>query len=127
MGDEALTEAIEEGGPAIAIIERYLGFHIDRMVGEQGPIAILSEIPSLPAEHREDILARSRYHSERFEALIRRGIDEGDIVECDVRMAGNAILGALNWIPKWFHGDPAVAGNILDEFPRILSAGLAAR
>ncbi len=46
---------------------------------------------------------------------------------CDVRMTGNAIMGSLNWIPKWFHGDPAVAEKLLEEFPRILSAGLAAR
>jgi hypothetical protein len=34
-------------------------------------------------------------------------------------------MGSLNWIPKWFHGDPAVAAKIVEEFPQILSAGLA--
>jgi hypothetical protein len=97
------------------------------MVGDQGPIAIMSEIPSLKPEHREEVLELSRTHSAAFEALLERGIADGTIAPCDVRMTGNAIMGSLNWIPKWFHGDPAVAANILDEFPRILSAGLAAR
>jgi hypothetical protein len=41
-------------------------------------------------------------------------------------MTGNAIMGSLNWIPKWFHGDSAMADSIVEEFPRILTAGLRA-
>jgi hypothetical protein len=41
-------------------------------------------------------------------------------------MTGNAIMGSLNWVPKWFHGDAAVAAKVVGEFPAILSAGLAA-
>ena len=40
-------------------------------------------------------------------------------------MTGNAIMGALNWIPKWHHGDPGVAEQVLASFPDILSRGLA--
>jgi hypothetical protein len=39
-------------------------------------------------------------------------------------MTGNAIMGAVNWIPKWYHGDVAVAEQIIEEFPRILTSGL---
>jgi hypothetical protein len=39
-------------------------------------------------------------------------------------MTGNAIMGSINWIPKWFHGDERTAGRVLQEFPEILSAGL---
>jgi hypothetical protein len=39
-------------------------------------------------------------------------------------MTGNAIMGAINWIPKWFHGDAATAAKVIEEFPRILTAGL---
>jgi hypothetical protein len=39
-------------------------------------------------------------------------------------MTGNAIMGSLNWIPKWFHGDSGVADRIVEEFPRILTSGL---
>ena len=37
------------------------------------------------------------------------GIEDGSIINCDVRMTGNAIMGAINWIPKWFHGDRTLA------------------
>jgi AcrR family transcriptional regulator len=127
VGREAMQRAIGEGEDGLETVRRYLRYHIEYMVGDQGPIAIMSEIPSLKPEHRDEVLGLSRKHSAAFEALLERGIADGSIAPCDVRMTGNAIMGSLNWIPKWFHGDPAVAAKILDEFPRILSAGLAAR
>ena len=127
VGREAMQRAIGESEDGLETVRRYLRYHIEYMVGDQGPIAIMSEIPSLKPEHREEVLELSRKHSAAFEALLERGIGDGSIAPCDVRMTGNAIMGSLNWIPKWFHGDPAVAEKILDEFPRILSKGLAAR
>jgi hypothetical protein len=35
-------------------------------------------------------------------------------------------MGAVNWIPKWFHGGAAMALHVVQQFPLILSAGLAA-
>ena len=85
----------------------------------------MSEIPSLKPDHREEILALSRAHSARFEALLEEGIADGSIRPCDVRMTGNALMGALNWIPKWHHGDADVARQVIDTFPDILSSGLS--
>jgi hypothetical protein len=97
------------------------------MVGERGPIAIMSEIPSLKPAHRAEVLELSRQHSSRFEEILKTGIDDGSIEPCDVRMTGNAIMGSINWIPKWFHGDPSMGDAIVREFPMILAKGLRAR
>jgi hypothetical protein len=95
------------------------------MVGERGPVAIMSEIPSLKAEHREEVLELSRHHSKNFEAILESGVEDGSISACDVRMTGNAVMGSINWIPKWFHGDAAMAASIVSEFPGVLTRGLA--
>lgn len=124
VGRDAMQRAIDEGGSGLETVQRYLRYHIEYMVGEQGPVAIMSEIPSLKPDHRDEVLELSRTHGARFEAIIEQGIADGSIGACDVRMTGNAIMGSLNWIPKWFHGDAAMAGRILDEFPRILCRGL---
>ena len=124
LGQAALDAATAGGGSAFDRVRRYLRLHAEFMLGEPGPVAIMSEIPSLKAEHREEILRLSRQHSAQFEALLREGIEDGSIAPCDVRMTGNAIMGALNWIPKWHHGDPDVAGQVLASFPDILSRGL---
>lgn len=124
IGRESMDRAIAEGRNGMDTVTRYLRYHLEVMTGERGPIAIMSEIPSLQPDHRRQVLQISRRHSARFESIIERGIADGSIAPCDVRMTGNAIMGSLNWVPKWFHGDAGVAENVIEEFPRILSAGL---
>ncbi|MDX1499394.1 MAG: TetR/AcrR family transcriptional regulator [Woeseiaceae bacterium] len=127
VAQEAMLRAIDDGANGLEQVRLYIRYHIELIVGETGPLAIMSEIPSLTPAHRDEILQRSRAHSKNFEALLERGIADGSIAPCDVRMTGNAIMGALNWIPKWFHGDEKVAARLLEQFPTILSAGLAVR
>ncbi|MBT8086149.1 MAG: TetR/AcrR family transcriptional regulator [Woeseia sp.] len=125
LGAEAMTRAESEGRNGLEQAQLYLHYHIEIMVGERGPVAIMSEVPSLKPAHRDEILTLSRQHSRAFEEVLARGIGDGSIAECDVRMTGNAIMGAINWIPKWFHGSSAVAAELIIAFPDILTRGLA--
>jgi AcrR family transcriptional regulator len=127
VGREAMQRAVAEGGTGLEQARRYLRFHIEIMVGERGPIAIMSEIPSLKPEHRDEVLELSRQHSKNFEGILEAGIADGSIEACDVRMTGNAIMGSINWIPKWFHGGEAAADNVIAGFPDVLTRGLAAK
>ena len=124
LGHEAIERAKDEGSDGMDIVLRYFRHHIEMMVGERGPIAIMSEIPSLKPDHRNDVLALSRRHSLNFESILEAGILDGSILPCNVRMTGNAIMGSINWIPKWYHGDPAMGQQLLEEFPEILARGL---
>ena len=47
LGREAMQRAVAEDLEGLATVRRYLELHIALMVGDQGPVAILSEIPSL--------------------------------------------------------------------------------
>ena len=126
LGREAMERAVSEGDTGLEQARLYIRYHIGIMVGDEGPLAIMSEIPSLKRGHRNEILDVSRRHSAGFEEILDRGIEDGSIVPCDVRMTGNAIMGAINWIPKWFHGKADMAADILDEFPEVLTRGLKA-
>lgn len=124
LGTEAIERATRDGSTGLEQAELYLRYHVEIMVGERGPVAIMSEIPSLERPHRNEILAASRRHSLAFEQILGTGVADGSIVDCDVRMTGNAIMGAINWIPKWYHGDARTAKAIVEQFPRVLTAGL---
>jgi AcrR family transcriptional regulator len=126
VGREAMQKAVAEGGTGLEQARHYLRYHIEIMVGERGPIAIMSEIPSLKSAHRDTVLELSRQHSKNFEHILEDGIADGSIKACDVRMTGNAIMGSINWIPKWFHGGEADANKVIAGFPDILTRGLAA-
>jgi len=127
VGHEAMQRAIDEGNNGMDTVLRYLRNHIEIMVGDRGPVAIMSEIPSLKPIHRDEVLELSRQHSARFEQILRAGIADGSISPCDVRMTGNAIMGSINWIPKWYHGDTTMGERIAAEFPVILTKGLLPR
>ena len=60
----------------------------------------------------------------QIEGLLEKGIKDCSIAPCDIRMTGNSIMGSINWIPKWFHGDEDFAARVLAEFPEILCRGL---
>lgn len=125
IGSEAIERAERDASTGLEQAKLYVRYHVEFLVGDRGPVAILSEIPSLERRHRNEILEISRRHSRRFESILERGIDDGSIAECDLRMTGNAIMGAINWIPKWHHGDRAAAAAIVAQFPEILTRGLA--
>lgn len=124
VGREAMQLALDEDVNGMETVQCYLRYHIEMMVGDRGPIAIMSEIPSLKPSHRSDVLELSRQHSARFEQVLNAGIEDGSIAPCDVRMTGNAIMGSINWIPKWHHGDAGMGRVIATEFPVILTRGL---
>jgi len=124
LGREAMRLAVDEGLNGLDTVQRYLRYHIEIMVGNRGPIAIMSEIPSLKPVHRDEVLELSREHSAQFEQILRAGIADGSISPCDVRMTGNSIMGSINWIPKWYHGDVTMGEIIAAEFPVILTKGL---
>ncbi len=125
LGREAIDRAAADGETGLEQARLYIRYHVEIMVGERGPVAIMSEIPSLKPLHRENVLAISRRHSRSFEHMLSRGIDDGSIIRCDVRMTGNAIMGSINWIPKWFHGNERIAKSVSSQFPDILTRGLA--
>ncbi len=48
-------------------------------------------------------LVRQRDKFERaLRALVKEGIEDGSVVPCDPVPAIFVILGAMNWVPKWF-------------------------
>jgi len=124
LGREAMQRGVKDGQSGLEQARLYIQYHVEIMVGDKGPVAIMSEIPSLKRGHRNEILEVSRKHSMGFEAILETGIADGSIGECDVRMTGNAIMGAINWIPKWYHGDAKTAKGLVGGFPEILTKGL---
>jgi AcrR family transcriptional regulator len=78
VGREAMERAVAEGGTGLEQARRYLRYHIEIMVGERGPVAIMSEIPSLKAEHREEVLELSRHHSKKHDRQRDHGLNQLD-------------------------------------------------
>ena len=60
--------------------------------------------------------------------LIRAGIEDGSIEQCDAKITAFAIAGALNWIAHWYREDqPLTAEQIAEAFVDVLGRGLSCR
>jgi AcrR family transcriptional regulator len=58
-------------------------------------------------------------------SIIQQGIDQGIFRAGDPKMIAFAIMGAVNWIPKWFDPEgPATSEQIGDAFADYLVGGL---
>jgi AcrR family transcriptional regulator len=126
LGEAAMRQADREGGNGLGKVKRYIELQLVSLCGPEGPVAVLSEIPSLKPNHREHLLGRARAGSRKLAGFIRQGIADGSIRPCDAELACAAIMGALNWVPKWYHpgGNRSSLEQIKQTFVELLGAGL---
>jgi len=88
-------------------------------------------------EQAEVIIRRRDEAEKRFRAIVHGGIADGSIVPCDPKLAVFTLLGAVNWVPKWYRDggeweptdvasslvDMAVRGIAAEPSPRLRGPG----
>ena len=92
--------------------------------GEYGAV-LLEDIEKLnPARRRKYVALRDEFERGVRE-LIKTGVAQGDFAKQDARTAGFAILGAINWIPKWYRPDGELSAQaIADRFAALFVRAL---
>jgi AcrR family transcriptional regulator len=77
-----------------------------------------------PERQKEMIAARDRYERE-LRRIIDRGIKEGEFRRVDSKIAVFAVLGAINWIARWYSPEGSVhAPELGAQFADHLVGGL---
>jgi AcrR family transcriptional regulator len=77
-----------------------------------------------PERQKEMIAARDRYEHE-LRRIIDRGIKEGEFRRVDSKIAVFAVLGAINWIARWYSPEGSVhAPELGEQFAEHLVGGL---
>jgi AcrR family transcriptional regulator len=104
-----------------AVVREHVRIMIETLKGS--PLAF--EVTALsPVRQREVIAARDRYEH-RLRRLIERGIRNGGFRPVDPKLSTFAILGAINWIARWYRPEgPAHALEVGTEFADHLVGGL---
>ena len=99
---ECLTKAKNSEEVGRKRIITFLTLYIEKTNEELHDCFLLTEDYALDPEDRAK-LVRGRDRIEReLRQLIKDGIADGSIVPCDPKLAVVMILGAVNWMPKWF-------------------------
>jgi TetR/AcrR family transcriptional regulator, cholesterol catabolism regulator len=99
--------------------------HIRNITEDPYGGVLLTDLESLtPAQRRRYVAMRDRFeHGVR--EMIRGGIAGGVFAAQNIDLAGITILGAINWIPKWYRTDgqmssAEIATSIADQLIRSL-------
>jgi len=123
--DKAL-EAVDSGDftPREKIRSFVCSYLENMLEGLMGSVLLLEEKSLSP-----DLLKRIIRRRDRTEQFLRKILDEGmrtgEFRKADPKLLTFAILGAINWVPKWY--DPAGekgASEIARQFADYLVAGL---
>jgi TetR/AcrR family transcriptional regulator len=60
---------------------------------------------ALTAEDRRSAYAKRDRFEHALRELVQEGIEDGSVVPCDPKLVIMALLGAVNWVPRWYRRD----------------------
>ncbi len=123
----ALATAEAHPGKGIDRLRLFLELYVAVSTSDTGACANRIDDRDLPEKFRVEFVAIKRVIDLRVRALVAAGIKDGSIAPCDVRMATFAIMGAIQWISRWYRPDGALSSEeIAREYSTRLISGLAA-
>jgi TetR/AcrR family transcriptional regulator len=122
-----LDRAEAEGRNGLDKLQIALRGYLADLIGKLGhPVVLLEENALLPAQSRA-IIARRDAVERRYRGLVEEGIRDGSIVPCSPKLAVFALLGAVNWVPKWYRTDGAwSADQVAESLVSLVTRSLAA-
>jgi AcrR family transcriptional regulator len=121
----ALAEVRRSAEPPGTRLRRVLTRHIRAITDEVYGAVLLTDLESLtPLQRRRYVAMRDRFER-GVRQLIREGRRRREFRKLDARLAGFAILGAINWIPKWYDPRGALSSaEIAEAFADFLVTAL---
>jgi AcrR family transcriptional regulator len=86
---------------------------------------LLTDLDNLSPQQRRRYVAKRDDFESGVRAIIEAGVANGEFACSDVKLAGLSMLGAINWIPKWYDaggalGSMEVAEGMADFLMRAL-------
>jgi AcrR family transcriptional regulator len=111
-------------GPDIKLRKLVVAF-IHMILDELRGTALTLDLEALSPVLLKRVIAKRDRFDHGMREIIQQGIDEGIFRPGDPKMIAFAILGAVNWIPKWFDpAGPATSDHIGESFADYLVGGL---
>ena len=126
LGD--LEEVRRRGGCACEQLENLATAHIRIMVEGFHGTALALEFGALSPKRLQRIVSKRDAYEAGVRALIERGEREGCFRPVDPKMSSMALLGAINWLARWYRPGGAMgAEEISRRFLDLFLGGLGPR
>jgi TetR/AcrR family transcriptional regulator, cholesterol catabolism regulator len=106
--DAFIAKHIDLAGDPVEQLERAIRAQIDYIIDNRVQFGLfLHEFDSLSGKRQHKLISvMSRYNS-RFVELVRRGQEQGKLIEGEPWLIVNGILGMCNWLYRWYDTDQA--------------------
>lgn len=123
---DSLEEALRKGKSGREKLHLAMRLYLQQMIDEMSCCVVITEEHSLlPEDQEAHIKVRDRYEAQ-LRGLVREGIEDGSIVSCDPKLVVFAVLGAINWVPKWFsHAGPWTSAQLSEALTDLLDRAIS--
>ena len=123
-----MDEIRREDIPADEKLRKLIVAFVHLIIDELHSTALTLDLQALSPALLKKVIARRDRFDRGLRALIQEGVDEGRFAPTDTKLVAFAIMGAVNWIPKWFNPEgPASSEQVGRVFADFLVSGLERR
>ncbi len=122
---ELLDEVERSGLRPDEKLRRLIRAFVQTILDELHGTALFLDLEALSPAHLKTVIVRRDRFDRGIRHVLDEGLNDGTFLRGDSKLLTFAILGAVNWIPRWF--DPsgaATSEQIADSFADYLIAGL---
>ena len=121
--DEIRGETI----PADEKLRKLIVAFVHLIIDELHSTALTLDLQALSPSLLRKVVARRDRFDRGLRGIIQEGIDEGRFPPADTKLVAFAIMGAVNWIPKWFNPEGRASSEQIGRtFADFLVGGLRA-
>jgi AcrR family transcriptional regulator len=118
-GVERSAEAADEK------LRRLIVAFVHIILDELHGTALFLDLEALSPPHLKAVVARRDRFDHGIRRLLEEGARQGIFSPADPKLTSFAVLGAVNWIPRWFRADGGASSHeVAEHFARYLIAGL---
>jgi len=117
VGDSKLSPKEKTRKIIVLLVENAI-VNLDAAVAHSGHISFM------PPRRRMTFRRRQKKVDEVFQKTLRAGVEEGSFQIDDVKMTAFAIIGACNWVSRWYRpGNYLTPQQIADSFIGVFEKG----
>ncbi len=127
---QGIMEAFASDPQANALdqLKHLLRRYAEVVANDFGHCLVLLTAADLNGDGGAAIQESKRAIDGRLRELLAKGIKDGSIAQCDIRLTAFIIAGAINGIARWFHeGGSESAASVAEKVANQLASGLIPR
>lgn len=115
LGDTALAHGQAQGKTGFEKVRLTLENFLSGYISTNSAGAALVNIDELEPEHRAEIIRRRSVFDRGLRKMIVEGIEDGTIARRDPRIVAFSVMGAINWLPRWYNPEGELSNAAVTE------------